>query len=152
MFPPCPLHSVLEPLVKKQPVRQAREYVVEREVPEVTGCHFFFLASLRVDQVRGRDVGQRLRRNHVLRVEITLGVPVQVQGAQPAGAMVEREGENGGQPALRTGGRELREPAVRSQSRDGHGLTRAISQNAWPLPTSRLHVLEKQGGFARRRH
>ena len=105
-------------MLQHQPVGQTGQRVVLGVVVETVRGLAGLLASLRVEQVRGGDVGQRLRHIHVARVHLAGGFPVEVQRPQPAVAMAQREGEHRGQPGGHRRRGELREPVIGTQVSD----------------------------------
>jgi hypothetical protein len=70
--------------------------------------------SLRVEQVRGGDVGQRLRVCHGLVRQRPWRVPVQVERAELGVTVAEREGEHCRQPGDQRPGSEVGEPGLAS--------------------------------------
>ena len=116
------LGGVLEALLQQQPVRQPGQRVVQGVVVEAVGRGAGLVASLGIEQVGGRDVGQRLRRAHVVRVELAGRVAVQIERAEPAVAVAQREREHRGQPGRERGRGERRESIVGAEVGDGDGL------------------------------
>ena len=149
MRPLATLGGVLEPLLQQQPVRQPGQRIVQRAVVEAFGGGAGLFAGLGVEQVGGRDVRQRLGRAHVVRVELAGGVAVQVERAEPALAVAQREREHRGQPG-RPGRRgEHREPIVGVQVGDRHGLPGFVRHQARALADLGLQLLEAQRGLVR---
>jgi hypothetical protein len=56
-----PLRSVLDPLVEQHAVGQPGQRVVQRRAARLVGVITGLLQGLRAEQVRRRDVGERLR-------------------------------------------------------------------------------------------
>src|SRR6187200_447414 len=103
-----PEGSVLETLLEQRTVRETREWVVQRAVPQAVGCLAGLGPALGVQQVRGRYVGQRLRSLHVMGVEVTGCLPIEVERAELPVLLTQREGEDGGETGRQRPGSEGR--------------------------------------------
>ena len=144
-----PDDSVLEALQDEGPVRQAGQGVVQgrgarsfRDVEQVG-------PSLCVEQICGDDVGQCLRVCHGLVRQSPWRVPVQVERAELAGTVPQREGEHCRQPGDQGPGREVREPDLASKVRYRDGLARVVRRKTGTLTQFGLQLLETQGGVVR---
>jgi hypothetical protein len=114
--------------------------------PEAVGHVLRLLARLGVDQVGRGDIGQDLRRSHLLDVERSRGVPVQVERPEPALPVQEGEGEHRSHPRGECRRSELRELLVARQVRHGHRLPGLVGQQAGALSQLGLQLLEQQRG------
>ena len=92
---------------------------MQRGVPEIVGGRPRLVPGLRVQQVRSRDVGQRLGGTHVRGVQLAGSIPVEVERAQPAIAVAQGEREDRGQSCGNRGRRKQREPPVDGQVGNG---------------------------------
>ena len=146
----CAECSVLETLLEQRTVRQTREWVVQRAVPQAVGRLAGLGPSLGVQQVRGRYVGQRLRGLHVLGVEGTGGLPIEVERAELPVLLTEREGEDSGKAGRQRPGRERGKPGVEPQVGDCYRLAALVRRDARPLGHLGLQHLIAKGGLVGR--
>ena len=150
--PPGPQHRVIQPLEQEDPVGQPGERVVQRALAGSVGGVPEVGPRLRVEQVGGRDVGQRLGRVHRVGVQRPGGVAVEVERAQLRVAMAEREGEHRAQPVARA--RAARSSGTGSrlaEVRDRDGLAGSVGGEARPFAELGLQLLEPQRRLVRRR-
>ncbi len=125
---------------------------MQRAGPEPFSGLLGLLSGLGVEQVGRGDVGQGLRRSHVLRVERAGGVAVEVQRTEPTVVVAQREREHSGQPGIGGEGAEVREaPVTADQVRQADRLAGLVGRHARPLAGGRLHLLELQGRVVGRR-
>jgi hypothetical protein len=100
------------------------------------------VSGLGVEQVGGRHVGQRLRRDHRCRRELPGRLAVQVERAELGVSMLQREREHGSQASGQRPRRESREPVLSSEVRHRHGFAGPVGQHARPLAQLGLQLLE----------
>ena len=145
MCPGRALGRVVQPFLQQDPVGQPRQRVMQRPVFESIGRLLLLVACLCVDEVRRSDVGQGLGSLHVVRIQRSDRVSVDIQRPEHAvGAVSQREGEDGSQPGrlrLRT---EVGEPGLQRQVLHCHGLTAVVGQKARSLTHLGLQRLEPQ--------
>ena len=125
---------MFEAFVEEEPVRQPGERVVQRLVVEPVRGSLGVVARLGVEEVRGSHIGKGLRRRHVALVEGARAVSIEVERAETATAVTEREREDGRQAGRDGGGREQREPGVTGKSATATAppVSNAARHGPWP--------------------
>ena len=78
---------------------------------------------MRIEQIGGRDIGQRLRRTHARGAQRARGGPVEVERSHPFLAVVQREREHPRETLLDRTRREVREPVLFVEVRNRDGAT-----------------------------
>ncbi|MCC5947167.1 MAG: hypothetical protein JJT89_01815 [Nitriliruptoraceae bacterium] len=131
----------METILVQQAVGQPGQRVVQRALTVLVGCRLRVLTSLGVDQVGGRDVGQRLRGLHGVGIEAPGRLAVQVQRTEAMFALVQWEGEDRAETSLDRRRGEGREPRVARHVVHPHRRPGVERQHAWPLPDVRLETL-----------
>lgn len=126
--------------------------VVERHLEGPVGRLSQVGPCLRVEQIGGRDIGQRLGRAHGGGVQRSGGVSVQVERSQLCVPVAQREGEHRDQPRLERAAGEVRESTVTTEVGDRDGFARPVRHEARPLPELGLQLLEQQRRLVRCRH
>ena len=142
---------VIQSFEEEDPIGQPGERVVQRALTGSVEGVSEVDARLCVEQVGGRDVGQRLGGIHRVRVQHARCVSVQVERSQPRAAITQREGEHRTQPLLECPRCEVREPLVVAEVWDRDGPARSVRDQARPLPELRLQLLEPHRCSVRRR-
>ena len=142
--PPRALGGMFDPFLEEQPVGQTRERVMRREVLQTIGHEVGLVTRLRVDDVRGRHIGQSLRCFAIVSVEVTRRCAVEVERAEAAFPMPERKRERRGKPELHRGHRELGEAVVSGEVGDRDSLARRVGAQAGALMKVGLQLLELQ--------
>jgi hypothetical protein len=113
------------------------------------------LAGLSVDQVGRGDIREGLRRLQVSLLQRPGHPPVEVEGAEPAVAVEQGEGEHSRQTRVDGGRGELRKATVVRQVWHRDGLAGLIGSQARALPDRALQAFETQcilvrGGYIAR--
>ncbi len=142
-----PFAGVLQPLLQQHPVGKPGQGVVQAVREEEVRGPAAVLATLGVDQVGRRDVGEGLRRRHVPVRERPRGVTEEVQGTEPTVVVTQREGEHRRHPHVGREGSELGEATVAIDVRHGDRLPRLVRQHAGALPERGLQLLQLQRGI-----
>jgi hypothetical protein len=120
---------------------------MQRAVLKRLRCRLSVLAALCVDQVGGRNIGQRLGGRHILRSQLTGCLPVQVECAEPTIAVPQREGEDRNESCSDRCTSESREAIVGIEVCDGDRHARLERRDARTLPDAGLQLFESQRGF-----
>ena len=150
--PPASKHRMLQPLQKEDPVGQAGQRVVHGALTRPLGGVPQVGAVLRIEHIRGSDVGERLRRVHGGGVQQPGRVPVQIEGPQAFGTIAQREREHGRKARFDRPGRELQESGVVAEVGDRDGSPGLVDLMARALAEFGLHRLEAQRRLVRCRH
>ena len=149
---PGPTDRVVQPFDEEDPIGEAGERVVQRQVQGSVGRISQVHPCLRVQEIGGRDVGQGLGRVHGVAVQHPRGTSIQIEGSQLCGPVAEREREHRPQPRLDRTGCEPREAVVVVEVRHRDGTARFVRDQARSFHELRLELLEPQRGFVRGRH
>ena len=121
--------------------------VVDRRLVGPFGGVLEIGAGPGVVEIGGGHVGQRLRRRHVVVVQLARRVAVEVESTELAVALAQREGEHRRQPGLDGSGAEDLETILVAEIGHGDGVARPVGGEAGTLVQFGLELFVAQRRF-----
>jgi hypothetical protein len=125
-----PHGRVLQPLMEEDAVRQARQGIVQGALAIALRRLPGLGARLRIEQIGGGDVCERLRRHHRLVVQRAGGLAVQIERAEPLIAVSQRKREHSDQAGLPGAHREVVEAGLFAKVGNADRLARVVRHHA----------------------
>jgi hypothetical protein len=137
-------HGVVKSLEEERPVWQSRQRVVECDLARAKDGIVKVLSRLRIVEVGGRDIRERLGGSHCRRAKTSPSVAVQIECAEPMVTVAQWKREDRSETGIDRPRRKAGESGIRTQVRDRDRVAGLVRRKAWTLAKLRLQSLELQ--------